>query len=86
MKEAVLECERRRWECGWRKNGPFVAEEHVAKVQGCDVEFEEDDADVACERFFCCVSVMDSHARQADSILTACIAADPVSHLVQRIS
>jgi len=67
---------------GGAKNGPFVAEEHVAKVQGRDVEFEEDDADVACEGFFCCVLVMESHARRADSILTACIAADPVSHLV----
>jgi len=47
------------WEAR-KKNEPFVAEEHVAKVQGCDVEFEEDDADIACERFFCCALVMES--------------------------
>jgi len=35
---------------GGRLYGPFVAEEHVAEVQGCEVELEKDDAEIACER------------------------------------
>lgn len=31
---------------------PFVAEKHVAEVEGCDVQSEDDDAEVAGEYFF----------------------------------